>query len=207
MRTHRSMVLFAALVAVATPGSIARAQVTTATSNGDVVIFTQKNVVDHLIVGDSLEVQTAQLAALRTQNAAVKEFANMLVADHTKHLENLNKLAGKSDIGRELNTADTIAAAGARALTSLSAMSADSGFDRAFIAQQIQHHERALADLTLLRPAAKDDDLQQDIDATRPVLEKHLAQARVVAAQLGAPADSTSVTVPVPVPVKVPHTR
>ena len=201
MRAHRLSTLLVAGVAMASSGAIARAQVTTTTSNGDVVILSQKNVVDRLIVGDSLEVQTAQLAAMRTQNAAVKDFANMLVADHTKHLENLRKLAGKSDIGRELSAADTTAAAGARVLGSLTTMPADSGFDRAFVTQQIQHHERALADLTLFRPAAKDDDLQQDIDATRPVLEKHLSQARVVAAQLGIPADSTAA------PMKMPPAR
>ena len=55
--------------------SVAGAQVTT-TSGGDVSMFSQKNLINHLIVGDSLEVEMAQLALTRTQNAAVKEFAN-----------------------------------------------------------------------------------------------------------------------------------
>ena len=61
--------------------SVAGAQVTT-TSGGDVSMFSQKNLIDHLIVGDSLEVEMAQLAVSRTQNAAVKDFANQLLADH-----------------------------------------------------------------------------------------------------------------------------
>src|SRR4051812_4525565 len=77
------------------------AQVRMTTANGDVVMFTQKHVVDHMIVGDSLEVEAAQLAAARTQNVAVRDFANMLVTDHRGHLDNLYKLAGKRDIGRE----------------------------------------------------------------------------------------------------------
>ncbi|MFI5256311.1 MAG: DUF4142 domain-containing protein [Gemmatimonadales bacterium] len=190
MRMLRLTVLLASGVALTAPALAARAQVTTTTSNGDVVVYNQKNVVDHLITGDSLEIQSAQLAAMRSQNAAVKSFATMLVTDHTKHLENLRKLAGKRDIGRELNAADNSATAGARMLTRLNAMPADSGFDRAFIRQQVRHHQRALDELATLRPAAKDDVLQQDIDATRPVLEKHLAQAKIVAAQLGIPADS-----------------
>jgi predicted outer membrane protein len=68
-------------------------------------------------------------------------------------------------------------------------MPADSGFDRAFIRSQIRHHEREIATLRALRPAARDDDLQKDIDRTMPVLERHLARAKIVAAQLGMPTD------------------
>ena len=57
----------AMLGAAATRG---HAQVTIKTAAGDVVQISQKNVVDHLIVGDSLEVEQAQLATTRTQNAA-----------------------------------------------------------------------------------------------------------------------------------------
>ena len=159
-------------------------------SNGDVMMMNQKQVVNHMIVGDSLEVQMAQLAAARSQNAAVKSFANVLVTDHTKHLAALHKLAGKRDIGREGNPADSSGMRTERMLSRMQSMTVDSTFDRGFVSQQIRHHMRALAELNALRSASKDDDLQQDIDATRPVLERHLALARGLAAQLGIPADT-----------------
>ena len=154
------------------------------------VMANQKQVVDHLIVGDSLEVQMAQIAASRTGNAAVRNFANVLVTDHTKHLAALRKLAGKRDIGRAANSADSTGMFTGRMLSRMQSMAADSGFDRMFVSQQVRHHMRALAELSSLRAVAKDDDLQQDIDATRPVLERHLALARGLAAQMGIPADS-----------------
>lgn len=43
----------------------------------------------------------------------------------------------------------------------------------------------------MLRPAARDDDLQEDIDHTMPVLERHLARARELAAQLGVTTDTS----------------
>jgi len=176
------------LLIIAIPTVAAHGQVKVTTSAGDVALLNQKNVVDHLIVGDSIEVETAQLAAARTQNAAVKEFANMLVTDHTAHLANLNKLAGKKDIGREANASDTDGATAATALTNLKSMAtADSVFDRTFIQQQIQHHQQAIMGLKQLRAAAKDDDLQHDIDKTSPILEAHLARAKTVAATLGMP--------------------
>jgi putative membrane protein len=139
-----------------------------------------------MIVADSLEVEEAQLAMTRTQNAAVKDFANMLVTDHKAHLDNLRKLAGKSDIGREANSADSGAATTTATFVQLQSMSADAGFDKAFVDAQIQAHTREIAALKSLRAAAKDDDLQKDIDGVMPVLDRHLARAKAVSAQLSA---------------------
>ena len=141
MRRLPSVAASTLLITLAVPTVAAHGQAKVTTSAGDVALLSQKNVVDHLIVGDSIEVETAQLAASRTQNAAVKEFATMLVTDHTAHLANLNKLAGKKDIGREANASDTDGATAASALTNLKSMAtADSVFDRTFIQQQIQQH-------------------------------------------------------------------
>ena len=170
-----------AAIATAFSASIAAAQVTT-TSGGDVVTFSQKNLVNHMIVGDSIEVEMAQLAASRTQNAAVKDFANQLIADHKAHLDKLSKLAGKSDIGREANPSDTSGAHLASELTGLKTMAADSGFDRAFVQDQIAHHQSTINNLKAMRAAAK--------DATLPILEKHLSSAQQLAAQLNKPSEA-----------------
>ena len=66
-------------------------------------------------------------------------------------------------------------------------MAADSGFDRAFVQAQITHHQAAINGLKKMRAAAKDDDVQKDIDKTLPVLETHLSRANEVAAQLTKP--------------------
>jgi putative membrane protein len=192
MKANRFTLLVAVIAAVCVTATTSHAQVKVTTSGGDVATISQKNVVDHMIVGDSLEVEAAQLAMTRTQNAAVKDFANMLITDHKSHLDNLRKLAGKSDIGREANSADQGAVADATALAQLQSMSADSGFDKAFVTSQIENHQREIAALKTLRSAAKDDDLQKDIDATLPVLDRHLARAQAVVAQLGTPANSAA---------------
>jgi Predicted outer membrane protein len=199
MRTLH-LATWSAAAALCTAASISRAQVTIKTSGGDVVQFSQKNLVDHMIIGDSIEVEAGKLAASRTQNAAVKELANMLVTDHSSHLDNLHKLAGKKDIGREANPADTSESMAIRMLTEMRSMPADSGFDREFVRYQIMHHMHEIDALKTLRAAAKDDDLQHDIDRTMPVLERHLAQARQVGAQLGIKPDSMRMTMPMPMP-------
>jgi putative membrane protein len=180
LTTSGLAVLLASLTA-----SVAGAQVTT-TSAGDVSAFSQKNLINHQIIDDSLEVEMAQLAISRSQNAAVKEFANQLLTDHSAHLATLNKLAGKSDIGREANAADTSGAHFAGVLKSLQSMNGSS-FDQAFVQAQITHHQEAIQDLQKYRASAKDDDVQKDIDKTLPVLEKHLSTATTVAATLSKP--------------------
>jgi predicted outer membrane protein len=167
-------------------------QVKVTTSKGEVMTYTQKNLVDHLIVGDSIEIEMAKLAAMRTQNTGVKDLANMLVTDHQGHLEALRKVASEHDVGREALSSDTSGAAAIRALTNLQSMAADSGFDREFVRQQIEHHKQELIAIKMFGGAAKDDDLKDDLKRATPLLERHLARARAVAAQLGMPADTTA---------------
>jgi putative membrane protein len=176
----------AALAAIAFGASIAAAQVTT-TSGGDVTMFSQKNLVNHLIVGDSIEVEMAQVAASRTQNPAVRDFANQLVTDHKAHLEQLNKLAASASIGREANASDTSGTHLAALLAGLKTMPADSTFDRAFVQEQIEHHQATISGLKSMRASAKDAELQKDLDSTLPVLEKHLSSAQQLASQLSKP--------------------
>ncbi len=189
MRQNRLTMLLAVAGAICVTASVGHAQAKVTTSAGDVATLSQKYVVHHMIVGDSLELEAAQLAATKTQNAAVRDLANALATDNRAHLDNLRKLAAKSDLGREANAADSSAASSAREYAQLQS-TADAAFDQAFVNGQIENHTREIAALKTLRASVKDNDLQQDIDAALPVIERHLAQAKTVAAQLGAPADA-----------------
>jgi putative membrane protein len=164
------------------------AQVTT-TSGGEVALkITQKNVVDQLIVRDSLEIALAELAASRSQNAAVKDLASALATDAKAHLENLQKLAGNADVGREAG-ADRSAAAIADALAKLQAIPADktAEFDKAFVDTQIALHEAAVAAYATYAPAAAHAELKSDLDAAVPQAQKHLEAAKALSAQLAKP--------------------
>jgi putative membrane protein len=194
MRAGRVTLLVSATVLMCLPAARGTAQVKVTTSNGEVVTYTEKNLVDHLIVADSIELEMAQLAAMRTQNTAVRDYATMLVTDHKNHLEALRKAAAEHDVGRQALASDTSTASAIRAMTSLREMAADSGFDNAFIRQQIAHHKQAIIDLKMYGGAAKDDDVKDDVKHVLPVLERHLARAREVAAHLGIPADSITTT-------------
>ena len=74
----------------------------------------------------------------------------------------------------------------------LQSMAADSGFDHDFVRPQIEHHKQELIAIKMFGGGAKDDDLKDDLKRATPLLERHLARARAVAAQLGMPGDTTA---------------
>lgn len=169
---------------------VAQSQVVTA-SGGDVALkkLSQKNVVDQLIVRDSLEIAIAELAASRSQNAAVKELATALATDAKARLENLRKLAEKADVGREAAAPDNTVANLSAIVAKLQAIPADNAadFDRAFVEAQIALHENEVASYTAIAPAATDTDLKADIEGGAPQAQKHLDAAKAVGGQLAKP--------------------
>jgi predicted outer membrane protein len=190
MRVIRTFALLAGSLLLAVPATRGDAQVKVTTSTGDVMIFSEKNLVDHMIVVDSVELEMAQLAASRTQNTTVRDFATMLVNDYRGHLESMRKIAAEDDVGRQASASDTAGAVAIRALASLRAMPADSGFDRAFVREQIRLHGQEIIALKMLGGAAKDDDVKDEVKRALPMVERHLARARQVAADLGMPSET-----------------
>ena len=188
MSTHLRKLVFATGFALLLPVAATQSQV--ATSTGEVVKpLSQKNIVNQLIVRDSLQMELAQLAASRSQNAAIKELANTLTTDARAHLENLRKLAEK-DVGREAaSAADQSAADVTAALTKLQAISPDSAaaFDKAFIDAQVAFLEAATKSFATYTPVATDDDLKQDLEKSAPMAQKHLDAAKAVSGQLAKP--------------------
>jgi putative membrane protein len=200
MRTSHYLFLATSTALLASVAPYAHAQVVTA-SGGEVTGMSQKNVVDHLITADSIEIETAQLAASRTKNANVREFANTLVADHRKDLDNLQQFAAKPAIGRAKAASDSVGVQGMRELAALKAITSDSAFDRAFVNDQIESHKQEIAQLKALRAATTDPELQKSIDESAATLQAHLARAQTVAGQLStppAPADSAAKKPPTP---------
>jgi putative membrane protein len=147
--------------------------------------MTDANIMAHMIVGDSLEIEIARLAAERAGDPEVREFARMLVDEHTRHLSTSLEMARDEDIGSVPSDGDRHAVTLRRYLASLRAMESSPAFDRAFLRYQIRHHDHEVNALRAMRPAARDDDLEQHIDETLPVIERHLNRSRELGGRLG----------------------
>jgi putative membrane protein len=142
------------------------------------------NIMSHIILGDSLEVEMARLASERAGDPEVREFARMLVDEHSRHLATSLEMARDEDIGSIPADGDRHGVTLRRMLSQLRTMNASPAFDRTFLRYQIRHHEHDINALRAMRPAARDDDLEQHIDETLPALERHLSRARELGSRL-----------------------
>jgi putative membrane protein len=143
------------------------------------------NIMAHMIVGDSLEIELARLGAERAGDPEVREFARLLVDEHSRHLATSLEMSRDEDIGSIPADGDRHAVTLRRYLANLRSMGSSPAFDRAFLRFQIRHHDHEMNALRAMRPAARDDDLEQHIDETLPIIERHLSRSRELGARLG----------------------
>ena len=180
--TTMTVAAFAAIAACAIAAPAASQVVTTA--GGDVVSTAQKHLLDNLITIDSIQAATAKLAATKTENAAVRDFANSLAADHTTHAGALQKIADKKDVGREPDSGNKLATEFASRYTALESMPAGAGFDRAFLQAVVANHQAEISAINSGKTSAGDEDLKKDLGQTVGGLQSHVTRANELAATL-----------------------
>lgn len=139
--------------------------------------------------GNSAEVALGQIVAGKTKNPAVKQFAQMMVKDHTAALNELQELAQS----KNLNFNDDLPA-DARSLQTK--LSSDTGkqLDKDYMDGMLEDHQKDVQEFTDQSQKAKDPDLKQWATKTLPILQKHLEKAQQINARLnkGKVARSTS---------------
>jgi putative membrane protein len=124
--------------------------------------------------GGMFEVQIAQLAASKAQDANVKSFASMLVDHHTAANNELVKIANAKGV--------ELPAAPKRSLRrDIEKLGKKNGaqFDREFVRNVgIKAHEKDIKMFQKASKDVKDPDLKAFVDKTLPVLQQHLAAAQ-----------------------------
>jgi putative membrane protein len=125
--------------------------------------------------GNMIEVQLGGLAKTKSVSDRVKSFASMMITDHMKISEDLQKIAASKNITlpQELSN---------EAKKDINKLSKKEGaaFDRSYINMMVADHKK---DLTKFEKAAndcKDPDLKNFIVQTLPVLRKHLDSAQAI---------------------------
>jgi putative membrane protein len=119
------------------------------------------------------ELKLANLGAQKAERADVKEFANMLVTDHTRMNDELKGLAQSKSV--ELS-----ASIDAEAADDFKDLEKESGksFDKAFLDHMISAHKDLISDLEDCEKDAKDGELKAWINQSRPPLKAHLEKAK-----------------------------
>ncbi|MGV3662279.1 MAG: DUF4142 domain-containing protein [Prosthecobacter sp.] len=115
------------------------------------------------------EVKIATLGSQKAERADVKEFANMLINDHTKVNGELNQLAQTK--GVELSA--IVSADAANTFKDLEQESG-AGFDKAFLAQMKDSHEKSISNFEDAEKNAADGEVKAWAGKTLPALRQHL---------------------------------
>jgi len=119
--------------------------------------------------GGMSEVEFGKLAQQKATNAKVKEFAEMMVMDHTKANEELKALAKAKNV----TLPDSLNADSKKMWEDLSKKSG-ADFDKAYVNMMVDDHKKDVGEFEDASKNLKDADLKAFVDKTLPVLKGHL---------------------------------
>jgi predicted outer membrane protein len=157
-------------------------------SAGDVEMvrtMTAGNVLSHIMVTDSLEVEIARLGEQRIQDTELRAFASRLATDHGNNLRAGWNVAADRNIGVQRASWDDAAQHMQLTLQRLRAMAAGPEFDRVFLREQISHHHMAAQRLRAIREGGAPEPVAAHVSATLATVEDHLRQGQQIATRLG----------------------
>ncbi len=129
--------------------------------------------------GGMAEVELGNLALATSTNSSVKDFATMMVADHTKSNEQLMAMAKNKSftLPDSLDGAHKATADGLRGLTG-------SAFDKAYMQAMVDGHQKMLALLQTEAQTGMDANLKDYAIKTAPVVQTHLEHAQKIQSNL-----------------------
>jgi putative membrane protein len=153
----------------------------TGTANGTTSSLSaeDKEFMTKAAIGGMAEVMMGQMASTKATDAGVKTFGNRMVTDHSKANDELKSLAAQK--GMVLPT-DVDAEHKAKS----DKMSQKSGkdFDKAYMADMVEDHEKDVSEFQKASQNAADPDLKAWATKTLPTLQDHLKMAKETKAKL-----------------------
>jgi putative membrane protein len=149
-----------------------------AVSRGD------RNAMEKMAQSDLAEVEAGKVAQQKASNDEVKKFAEHMVQEHAKSLEEGKQLASAKGL-------QPPSAPDRKHKSALEKLQKSDGgsFDRLYMRQMVQDHEDALKLVKKTAKDAQDPQLKAQAEKLAPHIEEHLAQARKISDSLGARSD------------------
>ncbi|MQX97108.1 DUF4142 domain-containing protein [Sinorhizobium medicae] len=127
---------------------------------------------------DLFEVQSGQLAAKNSREASVQQFAEMMVADHTKASQELKVAAGEAKVTVPTQMIDRHAAQ----LQKLQNAQGET-FDKAYIEAQLFAHQEALKLMQSYAQSGDSEPLKAHATKASAVVQRHLEHVQKLAGQ------------------------
>ena len=175
----KSLALTITLVAFATFGTVHTQNTTTAPPPTDAQIAMIA------VVADTVDIDAGNMAAKKTKNKTVREFAKTMVRDHTAVNAQATALAKKRGvIPEESDTSKILKSGGDKTMAQLMTLTG-AAFDKAYIDNEVSYHEAVLGvlDKTLI-PNTRNGELKGLLESARPIFVTHLEHAKKLQASL-----------------------
>lgn len=134
---------------------------------------------------DSLDIEAAKLALKKSQNKAVRSFAQEMVRDHEAVNEKALALVKKLGVTPEANaTSKGLTEQASAARTKLAKLNGKA-FDRAYVANEVAYHKTVNGALkSTLIPSADNGELKSLLETGLTLFTEHQAHAEHLAARL-----------------------
>ena len=136
-----------------------------------------------VVTANQVDIDAGKLAASKSSNKEVKEFAQRMITDHTGVNKAATELVTKLKVKPEANaTSKSLKSGGDDTLKRLNALKG-AEFDRAYVDNEVTYHQTVLdaLDKTLI-PSAKNEELKALLVKVRPAFVAHLEHAKHIQA-------------------------
>jgi len=134
-----------------------------------------------VVTANQVDIDAGTFAKSRAHSEKVREFAQLMVTDHSAVNKSATELARKLNVTPEPNaTSKGLKEGGEKNLASLSKLSGPQ-FDIAYVTHEVDYHETVLEalDQTLI-PGATNPELKALLVKVRPAFVAHLEHARAL---------------------------
>jgi putative membrane protein len=126
------------------------------------------------------EIEMGQLAVQHASNEAVKQFARLMIKDHTNAGQELKSWAGQSSF----NLPSGLTPEDSSTKTNLSSVSG-AQFDQQYLQSQLKDHKTVISEFEKEVAQGQDPQLKQFAEKTLPILQDHVRIAEDIAGKLG----------------------
>ena len=123
-----------------------------------------------------VEVKLGEVAAKKATQPNVKEFAAMMVTDHSKANKELQAIAAKNGV----TLPSKLDAAHKEKVDKISKLS-DEQFDKAYVSEMVKDHEKVAASFEKASKTAQNLELKSFAATTLPIIKTHLKHAKALA--------------------------
>jgi putative membrane protein len=138
------------------------------------------NVLAELSEADSAEISAAKLVLQKSKNSAVKSFASMMIADHTKMKKEKAELAKKMNVTPAPPANDPVPNDMTQEMGALNSASTPQQLDSIYVSQAVDDHTKDLSEVESLQSTVQSPDLKDALKKAAPVIKKHLDHAKML---------------------------